>query len=497
MTPVSPSRFRDSAAVVLVRGEGAALEVFWVKRSEAVAFQPGFRAFIGGKVDAADAEVALPGIDDAIERAARVCAVRESLEETGVLVGVAGGDQSAATLAASRARLLAGSVTFATLAAEHDWTLAPEQLTFAGRWQTPVFAPVRFDTFFFMARVPTGQEPTVEPGELESGEWVKPLEALDRYRHGHATFAAPILWTLVALAEGPGQLTERLALGPQRAATPVRRVELKWGVVLHPMETKPLPPARHTNAYLIGEKEMMLVDPGSGDPAALEELFTLIGALEAEGRRVKLIVVTHHHTDHIGGVEACRARYGAKVVGHAALASALRLDLTVKDGDWLPLVPGLGDWNLQVLHTPGHTQDSISLWHPRTRSMFVGDLLPGGAGSVIIDPPDGDMGQYFASLARVAALEPETIFPAHGSPQGAAVRRIAQLVAHRREREAKVFAALEQTPRTLRELVERAYTDTKPELWSYAERSLLAHLLLLERDQRAVRDGERWRSVAP
>ena len=174
---------------------------------------------------------------------------------------------------------------------------------------------------------------------------------------------------------------------------------------------------------------------------------------------MKLLVVTHHHPDHIGGVEACRARYGVKVVGHAALAASVRLDLTVKDGDWLPLVPGLGDWNLEVLHTPGHTQDSISLWHPRTKSVFVGDLLPGGAGSVIIDPPDGDMGQYFASLARVAGLEPETIFPAHGSPQGAAVRRIKQLVAHRREREAKALAALDGTLRTTRELVERAYTE--------------------------------------
>lgn len=492
MSASEPKKFKDSAAVVLVRGEGPALEVFWVKRSEAVAFQPGFRAFIGGKVDAADAEVALPGIDDALERAARVCAVRESLEETGVLVGVAGGAQDAATLADARARLLAGSTTFAALATEHGWVLDHAQLTFAGRWQTPVFAPVRFDTFFFMARVPEGQSPTVEPGELESGEWITPLEALDRYRHGHATFAAPILWTLVALAEGPGQLTERLALGPQRAATPVRRVELKWGVVLHPMETKPLPPARHTNAYLIGEKEIMLVDPGSGDPAALEELFTLIGSLESEGRRVKLIFVTHHHGDHTGGVEACRERYGAKVVGHAALGAAVRLDLAVKDGDWLPLVPGLGDWNLQVLHTPGHTQDSLSLWHPRTRSLFVGDLLPGGMGSVIIDPPDGDMQQYLASLERVAALRPETIFPAHGSPQGAAVRRIQQLITHRREREAKVLAALDAEPRTLRELVERAYTDTKPELWSYAERSLLAHLILLELEARVVRDGDRW-----
>src|SRR2546423_8079906 len=162
--------------------------------------------------------------------------------------------------------------------------------------------------------------PNVIPGELAGGEWVRPLAALDRYRHGELTFAAPILWTLIALAEGEDGLAARLAQGPARATTPVRRVELQWGVVLHAMPTKPLPPARHTNAYLIGEREVALVDPGSGDPDALRDLFRLIEHLGAEGRRVTMIVVTHHHPDHTGGVAACRAKLGARVVGHRLLA---------------------------------------------------------------------------------------------------------------------------------------------------------------------------------
>jgi len=490
----APRTFRDAACVVLVRGHGRELEVFWVRRSDAVQFQPGFMAFPGGKVDASDAEFPVPGVADDFERAARVCAVREALEETGVLLGVEGAVDAGAVVAA-RADLLAGRATLEQVARAHGWKLAPDSLTFAGRWQTPVFAPVRFDTLFFLSRLPSGQTPTVLPGELAGGEWVKPLEALDRFRHGQLTFAAPILWTLIALAEGEEGLAERIAQGPARAAAPVRRVELQWGVVLHAMPTNPLPPDRYTNAYLIGEKELALVDPGSGDPEHLKDLFALVDHLAAEGRRVIMIVVTHHHPDHTGGVAACRERLGARVAGHRDLAAHVPLDVVVKDGDWLPLAPGLNDWTIQVLETAGHTRDSISLWHPKRRALFCGDLLPGGGGSVVIDPPDGDMLTYLASLERCAALEPVTLFPAHGSPSGAAGRRIRALIAHRLEREAKVLAALGPEPRSLAELLPRVYDDTARELWGWAARSLLAHLEKLEREGRAERVGERWRAA--
>ena len=484
--------FRDAACVVLLRGAGSELEVYWVRRGDAVPFQPGFMAFPGGKVDAADGEFPVSGVSDDLERAARVCAVREALEETGVLVG-AQDDVTPASLAAAREALLGGRATLAEVAREHGWRLSPESLTFAGRWQTPAFAPVRFDTLFFLAQVPSGQEPSVIPGELASGEWVKPLAALDRYRHGELTFAAPILWTLIALAEGEASLAERIAEGPARAATPVRRIELQWGVVLHAMPTKPLPPALYTNAYLLGECELALIDPGSGEPEHLHDLFALAEHLAAEGRRVAMIVVTHHHPDHTGGVAACRERFGARVVGHRELAAHLPLDVLVKDGDVLPLLPGLNDWTLRVLETPGHSRDSISLWHEKRRALFCGDLLPGGAGSVVIDPPDGDMRDYLTSLERCAALEPQTLFPAHGSPSGAAVRRIRALIQHRMDREAKVVGALGESPRTLSELVPAVYDDTPRELWGWAERSLLAHLEKLEHDGRAARAGEGWR----
>ncbi len=492
----SPKKiFRESAVVVLVRGTGEQLETWWVRRSDAVAFQPGFWAFVGGKVDAADAELELPGVADEVERAARACAIREALEEAGVLVGLAPDvpAPSAEALASARAKLLANEATLPRLAREHGWRFDPAALALAGRWQTPPFAPVRFDTLYCLARVPEGQEPNVIPGELALGEWVRPADALARWREGSATFVAPILWALQSMAEGDARLAERLAENPRRAAEPARRIEMMYGIVLHAMPTRPLPPATHTNAYFVGESELALIDPGSGDPAALAELFAVADLLASHGRRVKTIVVTHHHPDHTGGVAACRERFRAPVAGHVALAPHLKLDLVLGDGDTLALAPGVGAWDLTVLATPGHTRDSISLWHPRTGALFCGDLVPGGPGTVVIDPPDGDMDGYLGSLERIAALKPRTLFPAHGSPQGAVERRVRKLVAHRLEREAKVLAALSAAAAPPADLVAIAYADTPRDLWAWAERSLLAHLLRLERQGRVTREGDGWR----
>lgn len=493
MSAPEPRHPRPSAVVLLVRGHGERLETFWVRRSDTVSYMPGFRAFVGGTVDPGDAELPVDDPPAGLAPELVGCALREAFEEAGVLVGVAE-PGAPEMLAAARRSLLAGEADFAALAREHGWRFRGDALAFAGRWVSPPFAPRGFETDYFLARVPDGQEASVHPGELTDGEWIEPRVALKRWQMGHETFAAPILWSLITIAEGEEGLAARLAQAPQRSGQPVRRIELKWGVVLHPMKTRPLPPATHTNTYLVGESEMALIDPGSGEPDELRALFALIEALQHEGRRVKIILLTHHHPDHIGGLAAVRKRFPVPVAAHAETAQHVRVDLVLKDRDWFPLAAGAGgDWNLRALHTPGHTRGHLCFLHPRTRSLFSGDHISGGQGTVIIDPPEGDMAAYLGSLERLLSEPVETLFPGHGAPQGAAERRIRWLIDHRVEREAKVLAALDVTPRPLGDLVKRAYADTSHELWAYAERSLLAHLLKLEGERKARREGEAWR----
>jgi ribonuclease/clavin/mitogillin len=303
-----------------------------------------------------------------------------------------------------------------------------------------------------------------------------------------------VLYTMVALAEGEEGLPERMAQYPETSGSPVRRIELKWGIVLHPMKTRPLPPATHTNAYLVGTSEMALIDPGSDDSEELESLDTLIGQLDQDGRTLKMVLVTHDHPDHVAGLAKVRKRYRVPVAAHPLTARRIHADVEIDDGAVIELGPG-GAWNLRAIHTPGHADGHLCFLHERTRSLFTGDQVIGGKGTVIVDPPEGDMAAYVKSLERLLKEPVETLFPGHGSPQGAAVRRIRALIRHRHDREKRVIAALDEDPRPLAELVERAYADTPPELWRYAERSLLAHLIELEGRGIAVREGERWKSA--
>jgi glyoxylase-like metal-dependent hydrolase (beta-lactamase superfamily II)/8-oxo-dGTP pyrophosphatase MutT (NUDIX family) len=485
--------------VVLLRGQGDGRQAYWVKRSDAVPYMPGFRAFPGGTVNREDAALEIAGAAPGEARTLMACVMRETFEETGVLMAAPGSPLG--DLEPARARLLAGEATFPELARAHGWRFRADTLASAGRWVSPPFAATRFETQFFLAELPEGQTPTVLEGELASGEWIEPIVALKRWQDGHETFAAPILYTLIALAEGEDHLAERMAQWPEASGKPIRRIELNWGIVLHPMKTRPLPPATHTNAYLVGDREMALIDPGSGEPEELERLFGLIELLEEDGRQLKLILLTHHHPDHLGGLAAVRERYGVQVAAHAETAKHVPVDFTLKDGEVIPLAPGKADWTLRVLHTPGHTRGSLCFLHERTRSLFTGDHIVGGKGTVIIDPPEGDMGDYVRSLERLLGVGATTLFPAHGSPQGGAERRIRALIAHRKQREEKVRAALAQggaSGATVAELVPIAYDDTPRELWPYAERSLLAHLLDLERRGLAAHEpAERWSSTQP
>jgi glyoxylase-like metal-dependent hydrolase (beta-lactamase superfamily II) len=282
---------------------------------------------------------------------------------------------------------------------------------------------------------------------------------------------------------------------PERLGEPIRRIELKWGIVLHPARTRPLPPSTHTNVYLVGEREMALVDPGPDDPAEQERLFGLVDLLERDGRRLTVVLLTHHHPDHVGGLDAVRARYKVRVAAHAETAKHVKIDVALADGEYVPLAPGpAGDWNLRVVHTPGHARGHLCFYHERTRSLLSGDHVIGAPGTVIVDPPEGDMAAYMKSLERLLRLHAETIFPGHGAPQGAADLRIQTLLDHRRQREHRVIAALTTAPRSLAELVEKVYADTPRALWPYAERSLLAHLEKLENEGRAERDGGSWKS---
>ncbi len=505
---------RASAAVVLWRQMKAGIEVFWVQRAETLAFMGGWHAFPGGSVSRADAAVEVAGearglvagvtaaapesLLDGLELSADLvpgllaCAVRELFEETGVLLARELGAEAAAGLGKARRRLLEDESLLPRLAAELGVTLDASRMVFAGRWLTPPFGPVRFDNRFFLVEWPreAAVQPEVVPGELAGGEWVEPGEAVERWRRGEVLAAPPVLHLLRVLAEdGPEAGLPRLLDTREADLGPFRRIELRPGVLLFPLRTATLPPASHTNAFLLGFGEAVLVDPGSGDAGEVERLCRALAAAREAGRRPVAIWLTHHHQDHVGGVEAVRRELGLPVLAHAATAERLAGRGIAVDGDLVDgqrvALAGEPPLQLRVVHTPGHARGHLCFFDEAGGALVAGDLVA-GVGTIVVDPPEGDMDDYLASLRKALALSPTTLFPSHGPAIHHGAAKLREFIDHRLWREERVLAAWQAGARAPRDMLPTVYDDVPREAWPLAERQILAHL---ERLRRACRLG--------
>jgi glyoxylase-like metal-dependent hydrolase (beta-lactamase superfamily II)/8-oxo-dGTP pyrophosphatase MutT (NUDIX family) len=515
---------RAAAAVVPWRrgaAGGAAVEVFWVRRADVLPFMGGWHAFPGGGLARTDAELRLAGeprgtgegagvpaagLPDSLrdlEGAAgpgpdlvpglATAALRELFEETGLLLvqGGAGALATAATavLEEKRRALLARETTFAGLLDELGLTADASPLVYAGRWMTPPFTPLRFDNRFFLLEWPREAplQPAVVPGELAEGEWIAPAAALERWRRGEVLAAPPILHILQVLAEdGPEAGLPRLLDPAEANLGPFRRIELRPGVALFPLATRTLPPAATTNAYLLGFGEALLIDPGSADEVEIGRLErALAAARERLGRRVTAIVLTHHHPDHVGGAARLAKTLGVPIAAHRETAARLAprgIEVTreIADGERMVLAgepaPAM---SVRFLHTPGHARGHLCLLDEEGGSLLAGDMVA-GLGTIVIDPPEGDMDEYLASLEKLAALAPRTLFPAHGPPVQDAVAKLREYVEHRLWREERILAAW-NAGKSAREMLPTVYDDVPPAAYPLAERQVLAHLARLRR----------------
>jgi glyoxylase-like metal-dependent hydrolase (beta-lactamase superfamily II)/8-oxo-dGTP pyrophosphatase MutT (NUDIX family) len=474
------------------------LEVYWVERAASLAYLGGFYAYPGGRVGPEDAEVTVAGVDNPDEVIRRAAAARELFEEIGVLLAKPALTSSSPGFPEGERRLelradvLDGSLSFAAMLAGYGLEVDGEAFVPAGRWISPPFTPRGFDTVFYLALWPGGEEPRVVPGELSRGEWVAPAEAMRRWHEGKVLLASPTRCGMTELARAStelDQVAKALAALPEAQGGDVDRIEVTPGVVMAPLPSTTIPPATHTNCLIVGEGECLLVDPGTDDPQALDGLERLLRSLE--GRRVVAIAVTHRHRDHTAGAAEMRRRLGVPLLAHPLLAGELKADRALEDGEVLTLAARGGKpWHVRALFTPGHTRDHVVFHEPDRGIVIAGDLVS-GLSTVVIDPPDGDLAAYMHSVERVAALNAHALFPGHGPPTGGVRSRLLSLLEHRRDRERRVIDALRKIPQaTIESLLPVVYIDVPESQWKWARRSLLAHLLALEARGAARHEGE-------
>lgn len=485
--PARPAGALRPAASIVAIHRGPPLQLLWVRRSEANPFLGGFHSFPGGRFAREDGSV--DGDDAAVLQTMARCAARETFEETGLLVGFRGTPPSMEVQTQVRQDVLDGKQEFWPTIAR--WGLEFDSAVYVpcGRWITPHFSRARFNTNFFFLDMAEPPPPDVWPGELESGEWVEPKRALELWEEDRIVLAMPTLHAIRVLAEGGHDLPARLFEIPEANGVPSRYVHVRPAVTMVPLKTDTLPPATHTNAVVIGDGDVLICDPGSADPEELAALYGVIDEALAPGRKPTAILLTHRHRDHLAGVDAVRARYGSPVWGHARVSDRVQLDRELREGDVIE-VPGRHPRRVRVLEVPGHSLSHLAFLEETSRTLIAGDLVS-GLGTVVIDPADGSMVKYVASLARLQAMDIRTMIPGHGPPNRGVARALEALIEHRRLREARILRELEKGPLDEAELLKRVYADTPDAMPEIAARTLRAHIEKLEEEGRVRQDGAR------
>jgi len=239
-----------------------------------------------------------------------------------------------------------------------------------------------------------------------------------------------------------------------------------------------------TNTYLVGDKDVAVIDPG---PAIDSHIAAV---LAAGAGRIRSVICTHTHLDHSPAAAAIKKATGAVLIGrpapeHGGQDRAFVPDRVLEHGDRVLF----GGVSLRALHTPGHASNHLCYLLENSRMLFTGDHVMQGS-TVVINPPDGDMLAYLASLEMLLGEDILILAPGHGYLIGEPHREARRLIRHRLARESKVASALSRLGApTLEELVLEVYDDVQPRLHAVAMRSLAAHLAKLAAEGR-VRAAE-------
>ena len=495
-----PATPKDASATILLNQDGT--KVLWAQRNPKLSFLGGFHAFPGGKTDAGDAEIEVKNSSDHDLDRFIVGAVRELFEEAGVLIVRGGEKLTKGQRASLHDDLVSGRSSFKEILDDWDLWIDARDFSYTGHWTTPKFSPVRFKTRFFVAVCPPKQTPYAAISEMQNVEFIAPQTALARWANSEILIAPPVLISLQELANSKFKTQDskseaeilnlesaipNLLEKSRKCDGDIDFIELNARVICFPLRTETLPPATHTNCFIVGRREFIVIDAASKDAAELANFFELIDSLIEKGCVCKEIIVSHLHPDHFGGETLLknhlREKFGLEVplAAHRITAESLQgkveFERFIEDEEAFELKDESGAaFEIRALHTPGHARGHLCFYDEEKGFLLSSDNVV-GAGTVVIAPPEGNLTDYLRSLERMKNLPNlRHLAGSHGSAIFDARGRIEEYIAHRLERERQVLAAIDQGARTASEITALVYEGLNPTLVPLAEKSVEAHL---------------------
>jgi len=491
---VDARELRRAAAVVPIDRAG---RVLVGKRTLAARSYPGYIAFPGGGLESGDER--LPrALTNAPDPELRGCALRELGEETGRWPLVTRGLETPSREAAARfCESVARGAPIDDVLRACELVLDDRALVPLGLWVTSDHRPARFAVQQFLLRV-DGDDAFVcatPNDELDGIHWCAPRDIRARFEIGDELLLPPIRHVVLALAAGLSHdetLRELLAVRPPDE--PEAR-EIAFGIAVQPLRSPTLPPATTTNTILVGHGDFVVVDPATHDADERARFDALLDLLATRGRRARAILLTHHHIDHMSDVERLVASRRLPVWAHRLTAERIDVEVarTIED-DEVIVIDGARPKRLRALFTPGHAAGHLAFLDEETGVLIAGDMVA-SEGSILIDPSEGHMGTYLASLRRLLSVGARRVLPAHGPLLFDGMLRLEEHLAHRLHRQEQVHGALrrEGSGATCEEIAQQVYAGAiPPAALPLAARSVESAVALLVEERRARRLGDRY-----
>lgn len=501
MVNQKPATPKDASAVILLSRD--LTRVLWAQRNPKLSFLGGWHAFPGGKVEPADSEINIKNYADKDLENLIVAAVRECFEETGVLLVRGGEKLTRGQRASLHDDLISGRNSFAGILGDWGLSIDAEDFFYTGFWTTPQFSPVRFKTRFFIAVCPPKQTPYAAISELQDVAFTEPGQALARWEKSEVLISPPVLISLKELADfsfpAPGDdtlslLGRRLLEKSQKADGNIDYIDLNPRIIGFPLKTETLPPATHTNCFIVGKREFVVIDAASKGEAEQVKLFEMIDSFIEQGFVCKEIIVSHLHKDHFGGEIVLQKHLQEKFalniplsahrITAESLQNEIKIERFIEDAEIFRLKDENGEtFELKALHTPGHARGHLAFYDEEFGFLLSSDNVV-GLGTVLIAPPEGNMTDYLNSLKRMKEL-PNLRFlcGSHGAAVFNAKGKIEEYISHRLERERQIVEAIETGANTPEEIAETVYINLNPQLFPLAVKSVSAHLEKIEQDR--------------